>query len=103
MPIKMDLLTKSGKWILPDSAANIFYRNLFDSTHKQYQSLNAANTTETLWFENHKILNAKCITDEAISLFLKQLLIVQYVPTVLGNCFISDPCYKYYESVLFNN
>lgn len=61
---------------MPDSAANILYRNLFDSTHKQYQSLNVANTTETLWFENHKVLNAEYITDEASSLFLKQLLFV---------------------------
>lgn len=53
----------SGKWILPDSAASSLYRNLFDSIHKQFQSLNVANTTETWWFENHKILNAKYLRD----------------------------------------
>lgn len=66
----------SGKWILPDSAASTLYRNLSDSTHKQYQSFNVANTTETLWFENDKILNAKYLRDEATSLFFKQSLFV---------------------------
>lgn len=121
MPINMNLLTKSGKQILPVSVANILYSNLFNSTHKQYQSLNVANTTETLWFENHKIFNAKYVTDEATSLFLKRLLFVQgthllylanisymicvtntvnqHHPTISSNICCTDLKYKYQRTI----
>lgn len=67
------------------------------------KSLTVANTAETLWFENYHVLNAKYVTDEAISLFLKQLLFEYYTPIELRNYFLYVPSQKYCDLVLSND
>lgn len=67
------------------------------------KSLTVANTAETLWFENYHVLNAKYVTDEAISLFLKQLLFEYYTPIELRNYFLYVPSQKYCDLVLSNH